>query len=194
MDPLFEDKIIKGLKKGETSSFEKFVEYYQKDIYNLALRYLNNEQDALDVTQEVLLKVLRKIDTFNGKSKLSTWVYRITVNYCKDYIKKHQKFKGISLDKPVEGLDGEYLSEIPSSDKGPEQAYEEKLQNQELVMAINLLDEEYKHIIILRYINELSYDEIGEILEIPDGTVKSRLNRGRKYLAKLLKERELFLE
>ena len=91
LEPLFEQKIIKGMVNKESWAFEQFVDSYQKDIYNLALKYMGNEQDALDVTQEVFLRVLRKIHTFKADSKLSTWVYRITVNYCKDYLIKLKK-------------------------------------------------------------------------------------------------------
>lgn len=190
MDPLFENKIIAGMIAKEGWAFEKFVENYQKDIYNLALKYTSNQEDASDITQEVLLRILRKIDTFKGNSKLSTWVYRITVNYCKDYISKHRKIQNVSIDKPVENSDGVLYMDIEDPEKNPLEVVEETEQKQLLHKCIAMLDSDQREIIILRYINELSYDEIEQILKIPEGTIKSRLNRGRKKLAKLLKEQE----
>ncbi|QNO15683.1 RNA polymerase sigma factor [Alkalicella caledoniensis] len=190
MDPLFEKKIIAGMIAKEGWAFEKFVENYQKDIYNLALKYTSNQEDALDITQEVLLRILRKIETFKGNSKLSTWVYRITVNYCKDYISKHRKIQNVSIDKPVENSDGVLYMDIEDPEKKPLEVVEETEQKQLLHKCIAMLDSDQREIIILRYINELSYDEIEQILKIPEGTIKSRLNRGRKKLAKLLQEQE----
>ncbi|SES75833.1 RNA polymerase sigma factor [Anaerobranca gottschalkii] len=191
MDPLLEKKIVEGLKKGELSSFEEFVKYYQRDIYNIALRFLNNEQDALDVTQEIFLKVLKKIDSFQGNSKLSTWLYRITINYCKDYVKKYYKHTNLYIDKGIDGEEGEIYYQLPSDEGEPSMVLEEKLKKEALYKCIELLEPEFKEVIILKYINQLSYGEMGEILNIPEGTVKSRLHRGRLNLAKLLKEREL---
>lgn len=189
MDPLFEKRLIQGLKKKDAIAFEKFVEMYQKDIYNLSLRFLGNEQDALDITQELFIKVLKKIDTFEGNSKLSTWVYRITVNYCKDFVKKNRRRTHISLDKPIGNADGDFLNEIEDGGPTPQTILEKKLENELLQNAIESLEGEQKEIIILRYINELSYSEIGEILKLPEGTIKSRLSRARKKLAEILKKR-----
>jgi RNA polymerase sigma-70 factor (ECF subfamily) len=191
VEPLLEKKIVEGLKKGELSSFEEFVKYYQRDIYNIALRFLNNEQDALDVTQEIFLKVLKKIDSFQGNSKLSTWLYRITINYCKDYVKRYYKHNNLYIDKGIDGREGEIFYQLSSDEGEPSLVLEEKLKKEALHKCIELLEPEYKEVIILKYINQLSYGEMGEILSIPEGTVKSRLHRGRLNLAKLLKEREL---
>jgi RNA polymerase sigma-70 factor (ECF subfamily) len=191
VEPLLEKKIVEGLKKRELSSFEEFIKAYQRDIYNIALRFLNNEQDALDVTQEIFIKVLKKIDSFQGNSKLSTWLYRITINTCKDYIKKHYKHNNIYIDKGIDGEEGEIFYQLPSEQGEPSLVLEDKLKKEVLYKSIEILEPDYKEVIILRYINQLSYGEIGEILNIPEGTVKSRLYRGRLNLAKLLKEREL---
>lgn len=188
MDPLFEGKLVKGLKNKESAAFEKFVQYFQKDLYNLSLKYIGNEEDALDVTQEIFIKILKKIDTFEGNSKLSTWVYRITVNYCKDFLKKHKKVKSISLDKPIEGKEGNFVPELEDDSETPQKALESKLQRESLIKAIGSLDEDQREIIILRYINDLTYNEISEILNLPLGTIKSRLNRGRKRLTEILRD------
>lgn len=188
MDPLFESKLVKGLKNKEPAAFEKFVQYFQKDLYNLSLKYIGSEEDALDVTQEIFIKIFRKIDTFEGNSKLSTWIYRVTVNYCKDFLKKQNKIKCISIDKPIEGIQGEYALELEDDSQTPQSALESKLQRESLIKAIGCLDDDQREIIILRYINELTYNEISEILNLPLGTIKSRLNRGRKRLAEILRD------
>ncbi len=192
MDPLFEQKIIKGMKNKEEWAFESFVENYQKEIYNIALRMSGNEEDAMDITQEVFLKIFRKIDTFLGNSKLSTWIYRITINYSKDYISTRSRHSHISMDKSLETEDGTITQEYESKEKNPMEIIEQNHDQQLLVGAINKLEKDQREIIILRYINELSYQEISDILEIPEGTIKSRLNRARNKLAEILKSMELF--
>lgn len=172
--------LIKKCVDGDIKSFEQLIAKYEKNAFAMALRYLGNYDDASDVTQEALIKVYRNISKFRFESSFTTWLYRIVINTSKDFLKKRAREKNISiednqLDFPVE------------SEKGtPEKLAESEEVKSEVHKALDNINENYRLAIVLKDIQGFTYDEISNILEIPIGTVRSRISRGRGELKKEL--------
>jgi RNA polymerase sigma-70 factor (ECF subfamily) len=176
--------LIQRAKQNDMKAFEQIIKLYEKKVYNLALRYLKNLDDALDVAQEVFILVYNNLESFRGEAAFSTWIYRITYNNCVDMLRSRQKKRaGFSID------DNENFYKMASGDMSIEQQYEYKEKVKAVMDAIEMLPKEQQDIIILRSVKELSYTEIGEILDIAEGTVKSRLNRARLKIKEMFKDK-----
>lgn len=180
-----ESQIIERVKAGDSGAFEELVLEHQKHVYNLALRMVGNEQDALDMSQEAFLKAYNHIKDFHGFSKFSVWLYRLTSNVCIDFLRKRKNRPESSLTFIND--DGEDQDmEICDIRFSPETMLEKKDLHESINRALDKLSPHYRQIILLREINGLSYEEIGEALSLEAGTVKSRLFRARKMLCSLL--------
>jgi RNA polymerase sigma-70 factor (ECF subfamily) len=185
-----ERRLIERCKKGDLDAFDTLIPLHQDRIYNLALRLLGNEDDALDLAQEVFCTAFRKISSFRGDAAFSSWLYRITVNLAKNFWRKGSNrilAKGVSLDEPLSPHDKDGPSlQIPDHNPGPRQvAAGHELMN---ILSKNMqsLPLEFRQILILRFTEGLSYEEIAQTLECNAGTVKSRLFRARAELRKLM--------
>ena len=181
-----EEDLIEKAKAGDVKSFEILIANYKKRAFNIAYRMLGNLEDANDVTQESFLKIYRSIDKFKGKSSFSTWLYSIVNNTCIDFIRKNRKKTTISIDTNYDE-DG-YEIEIADEKNTTESLFEKKEIIRSIHDAINRLNHDQKIVIILRDIQGFSYFEISKILNISEGTVKSRISRGRKNLKNILEE------
>lgn len=187
-----ESELIKKLKKGDRNAFNELVAQYQNKIINIAYGMLSDREDALDASQEVFIKVYKSIGTFSGGSALSTWIYRIAANVCKDYLRKRQR---TARTVSIFGDDEEEnpMTELPDEKHTPEEAAEHTELQMQIRKAINDLNQDYKSVLVLCDIEGMPYDRASEILRIPVGTVKSRLNRARSALRKKISEnKELF--
>ncbi len=180
-----ERALVQRAKNGDQAAFAQLVTAYEGKIYNLALRYLGNQEDAMDASQEVFLRMFRFLDGFQEDSTFSTWLYRIGVNVCKDLLSRRTK----RAEQPLEFPDEEEYSrpvDIPDDRYDPEQIIQKTELRQTLSDAISQLPEPQREMIILRDIHGLSYEEIAEALYLESGTVKSRLFRARENLRKKL--------
>ena len=187
-----DELLVQRCKKGQLEAYEKLIKKYETKVYSLCYRYSGNYDDANDLAQEAFIKVFNSIDKFKGKSAFSTWLYRVTANVCLDEMRK-QKKTPISIDKPQETEEGEVYFNLPDQKYNPEIIAEKNDLKQLVHKGISKLPKEQRIIIILREMEELSYEEISEVLEISIGTVKSRLNRARKNLKEILSHNaELF--
>jgi len=189
-DPDFD--LIKRFLTGEEEAFNRLVLSYQNRVYGLCFRLTGNLDEAEEVAQEIFITVYKSLKNFRGDSRFSTWLYRITVNHCKNrmkYLGRRGYFTSESVDQPVEVENGEVARQIRSEDMDALSQMERK-EVQKLVQdKIQELDEEHREVILLRDMEGLSYEEIAEILGLPEGTVKSRIHRARLELkAKLEKE------
>ena len=184
-DSVLEDDLIERAQRKDETAFIQLVERYKDKIFYLALRMLRSAQEAEDVAQETFLRVYTHLDRFDRKHKFSTWLYRIATNLCIDRIRKAKP--KYSLDEPV-GEDGE--QDWYSLQEGDEPTPEESLialeTRQQVLDAVEKLPAQYKAVIVLRYFHDLSLAEIGDILQLPVTTVKTRVHRGREALRKLL--------
>lgn len=172
--------LINSYLNGDERAFDIILNKYQNFIYNIALRMTSNLSDAEDITQDVFITLFSKINQFEKKSQFSTWIYRITINTCYDYLKK-KKRAPLSIEQDEIKLVVENKKSTFSRD------IEIKQDQDEVQKAINHLPIDLKTIIILYDIKGLKYQEIADIMEISIGTVKSRINRARKKLFKILK-------
>ena len=179
-----EKVLLQRAKKGEIAAFEALVSAYERRVYALALRSIGSEDDAADITQEVFLRVYRSLDTFRGDSGFSTWLYRITINLCVDLARKKNS-------APTDPLDEEAIGRVPEtrSEHRPEEALESSELRRELDIALSMVSEEHRKIVILRDVAGMTYADIASALSIEEGTVKSRLARARAALRKILIER-----
>ena len=173
-------RLIEQCRVGNSSAIENFVQRYQQDVYRLAFSILDDPSEAEDATQEALLAALRGLDSFRDASSLKTWLYSITVNLCRTRLQRHKRYKRLT----------QILAEILRVQSAPT-VEEETIRNesaQVLWQAIHRMDEKHRIPIVLRYYHDLSVVEIAHILQIPEGTVHSRLNTARKKLHEVLKE------
>ncbi len=195
MKYLTENELIQKVKDGNTDAFEELTLKHQTTVYNISLRMLKNEHDAFDVSQDALLKAFINIKKFNGRCAFSTWLYRITVNTCLDYIKKAKKDKHyISLEQGSSSNEDVPLIQIEDKRQNTENTILEKERTNILYKAIDKLPKKHREMIILRDIEGFSYEEISQITNLNPGTVKSKIARARLKLKELLCEhRELFL-
>jgi RNA polymerase sigma-70 factor, ECF subfamily len=179
-------KRIKQVIKGDQDAFGEIVEIYKNSVFQLCFRMLGNRHEAEDIAQEAFLRAYVNIKSFNQDLKFSTWLFRIATNLCIDRIRK--KKPDYYLDAEVAGTEGLTMySQIPSDTPLPEKELE-SLELQETVQKeILKLPEKYRSAILLKYIEDLSLNEISEILDLPLGTVKTRIHRGREALRQQLK-------
>ncbi|MCX7624987.1 MAG: sigma-70 family RNA polymerase sigma factor [Candidatus Sumerlaeaceae bacterium] len=186
-----EADLVARCKAGDKMAFDELISTHQERVFNVAYRLMGNYDEALDLTQEVFLNCFRKIANFKGDSALSTWLYRITVNTAKNRW-KYQQSRGVnrtdSLDSPPEGVDAKALTDFPSPAPGPSEVASGRETLGQFEQCLQKLAPEYREVIVLRYIEELPYEEIAEILRISLGTVKSRIHRARAELRALMRD------
>lgn len=167
-------RLIELCRAGDSTAIEDFVQTYQQEVYRLALSVLDDPAEAEDATQEALLSALRSLDSFHGASTLKTWLYSITVNICRTRLQRHKRRE--RLTKTL----GEVL-QIRSTPSVEEDTIQTE-SNEALWRALHGMDEKHRIAIVLRYYHDLSVPEIARILQIPEGTVHSRLNIARRQL------------
>jgi len=184
---LREKELIQKAKTGDESSFESLILSCQSRAFNIAIRYLKNEEDAMDALQESFIKIFRHLNSFKEDSRFDTWVYRIVVNTCNDMLRKNSNQKITDSIFKTED-EREMIIEIPDMTGSPEEVFDKKEKTEHILSCLEKLNREQKEIIILRDIHGFSYDEISEILECSIGTVKSRINRSRLRLREILLE------
>jgi RNA polymerase sigma-70 factor, ECF subfamily len=179
-------KRIKQVIKGDQDAFAEIVEIYSNSIYQLGYRMLGNRHEAEDIAQEAFIRAYVNIKSFNQDLKFSTWLFRIATNLCIDRIRK--KKPDYYLDAEVSGTDGLTMySQLASDSPLPENELESLELQESVQKEILKLPEKYRSVIVLKYIEELSLNEISEILELPLGTVKTRIHRGREALRQQLR-------
>lgn len=180
-----ETRLVKLARSGDQAAFESLVELYKDRMYYLALRMLNNAQEAEDAVQETFLRVYSNLDRYNEAHKFSTWIYRIANNLCIDRLRKRKPI--YSLD--AETTDGDKMdgySMLRSHDATPEDQFVASELQDTVRVAIDKLPDKYRNVVILRYLHDLSLQEISDILDMPVTTVKTRVHRGREALRKKL--------
>lgn len=187
MTALRELQLVESYREGDSSAMAELLESYQRRVYSICYRMLGNPEDAADLTQDTLLRVLEALDSYNGKSKLSTWVIRIAMNCCLSHLRKQKIRKHSSLEDlagyDASGRERVKLGNMPASGElSASQRIEQQEMQARLIMALNSLDPDSRSLLVLRDLNGLDYQQISEVLEVPVGTVKSRIFRARAAL------------
>lgn len=185
--------LIQHCKQGSLDAFNELMGRYEKRVFNFAYHMSGNYDDAWDVTQEAFIRVYNSIGTFRGDAVFTTWLYRIVRNVFLDERKRAKAHMQTSLEEYVELDENSVAKQIEDDGPSPEELVEGKERNQILQEAIESLPDYQRMMVILYHTQGKSYEEIAQIMNLPIGTVKSRLNRARLALReKLDAARELF--
>ena len=184
-----EPALIARAQGGDLSAFDALVLRHQQMVYAVALRMLNNADDAQEIAQDAFVRAYRGIGTFRQEAKLSTWLVSITMNLCRNrrrWWARRRQVIVASLDDPVETGEGTMAQEVADPAPGPVETAQRRELQQQLAQTLQLLEEPYRSVIVLRDIQGYSYEEIAQMLHCRVGTVKSRINRARLQLRALL--------
>ena len=183
---LTDEQLIKKFQNGDVGAYNQIVYRYKDRLLNFIYRFLNDLDRSEDLVQDTLLKLYTHKDSYKEIAKFSTWLYTIAANLARTELRKIKRRKTFSVTE-LSHDDREFI--IKSTDVGPGEANFSQNFEKNVQRALAELPDDFKTIIILRDIQELSYDEISKIVEVPLGTVKSRINRGRVKLQQLLKKK-----
>ena len=176
--------LISRARGGDREAFGALVEQYRDNVYRLAYRMCGNAYDADEAAQEAFVAAWRALPNFRGDAKFSTWLYRLTTNAAIDVMRREKRHKAVG--------DGEMVDLADDADS-PQETVERTEQQEAVQKALATLSEEYREVLLLRYMEELDYAEIAEVLQLPSGTVKSRINRAKAALkTALLKSGNIF--
>ena len=191
MNPSFEnqndDQLIARTLAGETDAFGALIRKYQMRLYNSMVHFLRNESEAEDVVQDAFMLALTKLDSFKGNSQFYTWLYRIAHNAA--ISKLRRKRPTVSLDRRSSGEAGEESRlEMPGDEPAPSERMEQQERAATLMRAMEKLSHEHRSILILREMEAMDYEAISDVLQLPVGTVRSRLHRARTMLRELLEK------
>lgn len=183
MHPAEEIRLIAGAKHGDHASFEQLVDRYMGKAMTVARAYVTNRDDALELAQEAFYRVYRSLDRFREGEPFAPWFFRILRNTCLSFLGKHRRRRTLSLDAPLGGdPDGAPMTVADPACVRPERGAELSEEQRQLRTALDSLPLMHKEILVLRHFEELDYASIAEVLEIPIGTVMSRLFHARRKL------------
>ena len=186
----YEEKLVARLKLRDEAAFNELVRLYQARIFRLVLRMIGDRSEAEDLAQEVFITVFKSIDGFRGDSKLSTWLYRVAANHCKNRIKylgrrgrgNQRELDDVTAADAIESVSMTTSAQLPRPDEAVEGLQAETI----LQRAMAALEQDQRELVVLRDIENLSYEEIQSVTGLPEGTVKSRLHRARLALQALV--------
>jgi RNA polymerase sigma-70 factor (ECF subfamily) len=187
--PKVQKEVIENCKAGDESAFAEIVLAYQKKVFNIAFRMLGNREEAKELSQEVFLSVLESIKGLREEVKFEPWLTQMTLNHCRNrwkYLKRRHYFKTDSLNDPIETEDGEMERHVYDPSGNPETLFEKKMIKEFVQKGLLKLKEDQREMIVLRDLQGYSYEEIGKLLSLPEGTIKSRLHRARMDLKGIL--------
>jgi RNA polymerase sigma factor (sigma-70 family) len=175
---------------GDQKAYAKLMSIYREHVFYLILKMVSNRDDAEDLTIEAFGKAFNNLEQYKPQYAFSTWLFRIASNNCIDFIRKQKKNKTISIDQGFAGEDGdEYTIDIEAEGLNPEEELMKDRRSDEMQRIVQRLEPKYRRLVELRYFEELSYEEISDELEMPMGTVKTRLFRARELMLVILKPR-----
>lgn len=182
-----EQELVRRAKDGDQDAFAQLMQASQARIYNLTLRMTGDPQDALDLSQEAFFNAWKGLKFFKGDSAFSTWVYRLANNVCIDHLRKRSRRQNVNLPMPADPED-DSLPEVPDERYRPDTRLEQQETRRAVRAGLARLSDEHRQVLVMRELSGLSYQEIGDILDLEAGTVKSRIARARLALRKILLE------
>jgi RNA polymerase sigma-70 factor (ECF subfamily) len=186
-----ESELVHRCKGGERAAFDNLIRRYEDRIYNLCFHLVGDEEDALDLAQEAFVTCFQRIRQFEERSSFYTWLYRIVVNLSKNfrrYEERRARSKTESLDARIEHGGEELEKQFASSNPGPRDRVALKEEMELLEAGLQRLGEEFRAVLLLRYMEGLSYEEVAQVLGCSLGTVKSRISRARRELRELVRD------
>lgn len=177
--------LVVKAREGDQKAYADLMHRYKDSIYFMVLKMVNNKEDAMDLTVETFAKAFEKLEKYQPEYAFSTWLFRVATNNCIDFIRK-KKLNTTSIHGMVDDEGDEQHMQIKADVLNPEETSIKKQQTAELKQLIDSLPPRYRNLIVLRYFDELSYEEIAQQLDLPLGTVKAQLFRGRYLLGNIL--------
>ena len=187
--PKIGKEVIEGCKAGNRRAFEQIVLFYQKRVFNFAYRMLGNREEAKELAQEVFISVFESIKDLKEEIKFDAWLTQITLNHCRNrwkYLKRRHYFDSDSLEDPIETENGNIPKAIYDPSDNPETLYEKKMIQELIQRGLLKLKDDQRELLVLRDLQGFSYEEMGELLGLPEGTIKSKLHRARMDLKAVL--------
>lgn len=186
---LEDDVLVKKAIGGNEKAYKKLVDKYERALYFHILKMIKDKEQVEDLVQETFVKAFDNLNTYSTNYAFSTWLYRIATNHTIDYLRK-KKLKTLSIDEPMRTKDGEMEMQLPDESAGTDRNIIRKQRQKIVQNAIDNLPEKYRKVIQLRHMEEKSYNEIADILDLPLGTVKAHIFRAREMLYKALKDKK----
>lgn len=181
--------LVDRAKGGDQQAFKELFEKYKQPLYYHILKMVHRSDVVEDLQQEVFLKAFDNIYSYNSGFAFSTWLYRITTNHTIDYLRK-KRLKTMSIDDPIKTKDGEVGIDVPDEDAESDDLVMQKQRSAIIKQALESLPEKYRMVIQYRHMEELSYQEIADLMDLPLGTIKAHIFRAREMLYKYLKDRQ----
>jgi RNA polymerase sigma-70 factor, ECF subfamily len=187
LTPFRELQLVEAYRKGDSEAMLELLQAYQRRVYSVCYRMVRDVDEASDLTQDALVKIIEGLDGYDGRSKLSTWVIRVTINCVLSHLRKKKVRRMQSLDShdvrsDTDEHSGSQRHLVDEREPEPLQRIEQDEQRRAVQRAMLRLDPDVRAILVLRDLQGLDYEQIGEVLEVPVGTVKSRLFRARAAL------------
>lgn len=182
-------QLVIRAKDGDQKAYAELMQRYKDSIYFMALKMVNNKDNAMDLTVETFGKAFENIEKYKPDFAFSTWLYRIATNNCIDFIRK-KKLNVVSMNSMVDEEGDDRPLQIKSDTLNPEETSIKKQQNEQLKLIVDKLPSRYRTLIVLRYYDELSYEEIAQQLDLPLGTVKAQLFRARDLLSNVMSKKK----
>ena len=194
-----EKKLVQLIQQGDQVALAELLESYNQRLYNIILRMVGNKDDALELAQDTMVKIVEHVSDFNGQSKIYTWMTRIAMNLALSHLRKRKLRNAVSLDQSFSAQNDQAAALKQQIEDKMEPQPGQNVENTEAInhlqIAIDCLEQDFKAVIVLRDIDQLDYAEIAAILNVPVGTVKSRLFRARLALRQaMLKKQPANLE
>jgi RNA polymerase sigma-70 factor (ECF subfamily) len=177
--PPTDDDIIRAFASGDAGALAELIRRHERRVYCLCLRVLGNADDAADAAQDALLMVVRKLDRYRGEAAFTTWLHRVTLNVCYDHLRRERR-------QPILRPAGD--DELPEMEPGPPvpDHADAVATTRDVEEALRMVPEDFRVALVLADVQDLPYEEIARVLDVPVGTVKSRVHRGRVALARAL--------
>lgn len=186
---LEDDVLVKKAIGGSENAYTKLVEKYERALYFHILKMIKDREQVEDLVQETFVKAFDNLNTYSTNYAFSTWLYRIATNHTIDYLRK-KKLKTLSIDEPMSTRDGEMEMQLPDESASTDRDIIRKQRQRIVQHAIDNLPEKYRKVIEMRHMEEKSYQEIADVLDLPLGTVKAHIFRARELLYKALKDKK----
>ncbi|MEX0770931.1 MAG: sigma-70 family RNA polymerase sigma factor [Balneolaceae bacterium] len=183
-----DDKLVSAAVEGDEQAYANLMEKYQRALYFHIVKMVKEKEQVEDLVQEAFMKAFDNLSSYNTRYAFSTWLYRIATNHTIDYLRK-KKLKTLSIDEPVKTRDGDMEIQLPDDSYETDRGIIRKQRQKMIRNAIHELPEKYRQVIEMRHMEEKSYQEISDLLDLPLGTVKAHIFRAREMLYKALKDK-----